>query len=196
VLNRDRRNYLSKTALVAQLASEINLEVEPKNSILVAFRFFEFSHSQGQTGKAQCEHMFSGLPPKANITLRTPISCHVWTSGWQGPHIHGTHACRWRSRPRHHNRTHPQQQIRGVATSCAARSTRLSISLRSVPKSIDLSERPWSRSQRPTLRFRIAIGRVIIIDHLAGWPSLLVGVQGRGGPGQIQVRGGCDCLTI
>jgi hypothetical protein len=47
-LNRDRRNYSSKTSLVAQLASEFNLQVELKNIILVAFRFFEFLHSQGQ----------------------------------------------------------------------------------------------------------------------------------------------------
>ena len=44
-LNRDRRNYSSKTALVAQLASEFNLEVELKNIILVAFRFFERDQS-------------------------------------------------------------------------------------------------------------------------------------------------------
>jgi hypothetical protein len=50
-LNRDRRSYSSKTALVAQLASEFNLEVELKNIILIAFRFFEFLHSQGQTEK-------------------------------------------------------------------------------------------------------------------------------------------------
>src|SRR5258707_15650057 len=48
-LNRDRRNYSSKTALVAQLASEFNLEVELKNIVLVAFRFYEFLHSQGQS---------------------------------------------------------------------------------------------------------------------------------------------------
>jgi hypothetical protein len=47
-LNRDRRSYSSKTTLVAHLASEFNLEVELKNIILVAFRFFEFLHSQGQ----------------------------------------------------------------------------------------------------------------------------------------------------
>ena len=35
--NRDRRSYSSKTALVVQLASEFNLEVELKNIILVAF---------------------------------------------------------------------------------------------------------------------------------------------------------------
>jgi hypothetical protein len=37
--------------LVAQLASEFNLEVELKNIILVAFRFFEFLHSQGHYRK-------------------------------------------------------------------------------------------------------------------------------------------------
>jgi hypothetical protein len=51
-LNRDRRSYSSKTALVAQLASELNLEVELKNIILVALRFFEFLHSQGQFQKS------------------------------------------------------------------------------------------------------------------------------------------------
>jgi hypothetical protein len=39
--------------LVAQLASEFNLEVELKNIILVAFRFFEFLHSQGQVAAAE-----------------------------------------------------------------------------------------------------------------------------------------------
>jgi len=41
-LNRDRRNYSSKTTLVAQLASQFNLEVELKNIILVAFDFLSF----------------------------------------------------------------------------------------------------------------------------------------------------------
>ena len=50
-LNRDRRSYSSKTALVVQLASEFNLEVELKNIILVALRFFEFLHSQSQKAK-------------------------------------------------------------------------------------------------------------------------------------------------
>jgi len=45
-LIRDRRNYSSKTVFVARLASEFKLEVELKNIILVAFRFFEFLHSQ------------------------------------------------------------------------------------------------------------------------------------------------------
>jgi hypothetical protein len=39
--------------LVAQLASEFNLEVELKNIILVAFRFFEFLHSLGQNRKSR-----------------------------------------------------------------------------------------------------------------------------------------------
>jgi hypothetical protein len=52
-LNRDRRSYSSETALVAQLASEFNLEVELENIILVAFRFFKFLHSQGQKRKSQ-----------------------------------------------------------------------------------------------------------------------------------------------
>jgi hypothetical protein len=46
-LSRDRGSYSSKTASVAQPASEFNLEVELKNIILVAFRFFEFLHSEG-----------------------------------------------------------------------------------------------------------------------------------------------------
>jgi len=48
MLNRDRRKHSSKTVLVVQLASDFNLEVELKHIILIAFRFFEFLHSQGQ----------------------------------------------------------------------------------------------------------------------------------------------------
>ena len=71
-LNRDRRNYSSKTALVAQLASEFNLEVELKNIILVAFRFFEFLHSQGQNRKRPHLNGKSVLPrPKADKTKET-----------------------------------------------------------------------------------------------------------------------------
>jgi hypothetical protein len=65
-LNRDRRSYSSKTALVVQLASEFNLEVELKNIILVAFRFFEFLHSQGQTRTSSMEAA-RPLPPSADI---------------------------------------------------------------------------------------------------------------------------------
>jgi hypothetical protein len=45
--NRDRRNYSFKTALVVHRAAGFNLEIGLKNIILVAFRFFEFLHSQG-----------------------------------------------------------------------------------------------------------------------------------------------------
>jgi len=46
-LNRDRRSHSSKTALVTQFANEFNLAIELKKTILLMFRFFEFSHSQG-----------------------------------------------------------------------------------------------------------------------------------------------------
>ena len=45
-------SWLCKNALVVQLASEFNLEAELNNIILVAFRFFEFLHSQGQKLKS------------------------------------------------------------------------------------------------------------------------------------------------
>src|SRR5258708_3821371 len=65
--NRDRRNYSPKTALVAQLASEFNLEVELKNIIFIAFRFFEFLHSQGQNRKSRPTCRMSVLPPGADL---------------------------------------------------------------------------------------------------------------------------------
>ena len=58
----DRRNYSSKTVFVAQLASEFNFEVELKNIILVAFRFFEFSHSQGHSRRFGRTTATSSLP--------------------------------------------------------------------------------------------------------------------------------------
>src|SRR3989442_15596571 len=48
-LNRDRRSYSSKTALVAQGASGLNLEVGLENIILRCVSIFEFLHGQGQT---------------------------------------------------------------------------------------------------------------------------------------------------
>ena len=71
-LNRDRRNYSSKTILVAQLASEFNLEVELKNIILVAFRFFEFLHSQGQKRRLRSPPITSGLPRQADYLRARP----------------------------------------------------------------------------------------------------------------------------
>jgi hypothetical protein len=47
------------------LASEFNLEVELKNIILVAFRFFEFLHSQGQKRK------WPPLDPHVRSTLKS-----------------------------------------------------------------------------------------------------------------------------
>ena len=61
-LNRDRKNYSSKTDLVARLASEFNLEVQLKNIILVAFRFSQFLHTQGQTQKSGYSIGRSALP--------------------------------------------------------------------------------------------------------------------------------------
>ena len=47
-LNRDRRTYSSKTVLVAQRASGLDLETELKNIILRRVSIFEFLHGQGQ----------------------------------------------------------------------------------------------------------------------------------------------------
>jgi hypothetical protein len=63
MLNRDRRKHSSKTVLVVQLASDFNLEVELKHIILIAFRFFEFLHSQGQKRKSRPCGGMSASPP-------------------------------------------------------------------------------------------------------------------------------------
>jgi hypothetical protein len=47
-LERDRRSYSSKTVLALKLANAFNLDDELTNVILVVFRSFAFSHSQGQ----------------------------------------------------------------------------------------------------------------------------------------------------
>jgi hypothetical protein len=66
-LKRDRISYSSKTALVVQHAIEFNLEVELKNIILVAFRYFEFLHSQGQKRRFDRASLTSGPPRSADI---------------------------------------------------------------------------------------------------------------------------------
>src|SRR5450755_4593448 len=66
-VKRDRISYSSKTALVVQHAIEFNLEVELKNIILVAFRYFEFLHSQGHSRHDDRAPMTSGLPRQADI---------------------------------------------------------------------------------------------------------------------------------
>ena len=62
-LNRDRRSYSSKTVLVAQRASEFNLEIELKNIILRRVSIFEFLHSQGQKAKLRGVQRTSALAP-------------------------------------------------------------------------------------------------------------------------------------
>jgi hypothetical protein len=47
MLNCDRRIYSSKTVLVAQHASELNSEIEPKNIILRRVSIFEFFTQPG-----------------------------------------------------------------------------------------------------------------------------------------------------
>jgi len=68
-LKRDRISYSSKTALVVQHAIEFNLEVELKNIILVAFRYFEFLHSQGQKRRSDRGPATSGLPQSTDIVI-------------------------------------------------------------------------------------------------------------------------------
>jgi hypothetical protein len=46
-LDRDRRSYSSKAALVVHRASGFNLEIELKNIILRRVSIFEFLHSHG-----------------------------------------------------------------------------------------------------------------------------------------------------
>jgi hypothetical protein len=45
--NRYRRSYSSRTVSGIQFENTFDLEIELKNVILVAFRFFAFLHSQG-----------------------------------------------------------------------------------------------------------------------------------------------------
>jgi len=78
-LNRDRRNYSSKTALVAQLASEFNLEVELKNINLVAFRFFDAHRLMKAATQSRC------LPPGCKrLGARSPRSAGYRTDPGPG----------------------------------------------------------------------------------------------------------------
>jgi hypothetical protein len=67
-LNRDRRSYSSETALVVRLAMEFNFKNELKNIILVAFRYFEFLHSQGQKRHFDRLPFTSGLPHQRTLS--------------------------------------------------------------------------------------------------------------------------------
>jgi hypothetical protein len=51
-MSANRRSYLSKTVSGIQFENTFDLEIELKNVILVAFRFFSFLHSQGQNRKS------------------------------------------------------------------------------------------------------------------------------------------------
>jgi hypothetical protein len=73
-LKRDGISYSSKTALVVQHAIQFDLEVELKNIILVAFRYFEFLHSQGPKSAAlTARRVLPVFPGKPGIPGRTPI---------------------------------------------------------------------------------------------------------------------------
>jgi hypothetical protein len=65
-LERNRRSYSSKAVLVLELASAFNLEDELRNVILAVFRFFAFSHSQGQWRRSCRCLIRSGLLPPAD----------------------------------------------------------------------------------------------------------------------------------
>ena len=69
-LKRDRISYSSKTALAVQHAIEFNLEVELKNIILVAFRYFEFLHNQGQSRRFGWGPVTSDLHPTPDMSPR------------------------------------------------------------------------------------------------------------------------------
>jgi len=69
-LNRNRRSYSSKTVSGIQFENTFDLEIELKNVILVAFRFFAFLHSQGQKWKCRRFEIMSALPHKADIAGR------------------------------------------------------------------------------------------------------------------------------
>jgi hypothetical protein len=80
-LNRDRRSYSSKTALGLQFASAFNLEIKLEDVILVAFRLFAFSHSQGQKQKWLGPNDLSALPSSTDMRRLRGMSqkCHQRT---------------------------------------------------------------------------------------------------------------------
>jgi hypothetical protein len=51
-LDRDRTSYSFSAALAAQGAGLFDFRIEPENTILVALRVFEFSHSLGHFRKS------------------------------------------------------------------------------------------------------------------------------------------------
>ena len=69
-LNRYRRSYSSKTVSGIQFESAFDLEIELKNVILVAFRFFVFLHSQGHNRQWLSLDGMSDLPSRADVVSR------------------------------------------------------------------------------------------------------------------------------
>ena len=66
------QDYSSKTVSGIQFENTFDLEIEPKNVILVAFRFFAFLHSQGHQPTLPAVEPWSALPPQADIADVTP----------------------------------------------------------------------------------------------------------------------------
>ena len=66
-LNRNRRSYSSKAALVAERASGLNLEVELENIIPLRVSIFEFLHSQGQKAKYSLRAHRVGSAPENGL---------------------------------------------------------------------------------------------------------------------------------
>jgi len=60
------------TVLALKLASALNLDDKLKNEILVAFRFFAFSHSQGHFRKLPLVTEMSIRPSGADILGPSP----------------------------------------------------------------------------------------------------------------------------
>ena len=73
-LNRDRRSYSSKTALVAQGASGLHLEVGLENIILRCVSIFEFLHSQGHLQTFSVGQTGSALSLEADVVNRSAMS--------------------------------------------------------------------------------------------------------------------------
>ena len=66
-LNRNRRSYSSKTVPGVQFENTFDLEIELKNVILVAFRFFAFLHNQGHSRPKSTIQVTSAYPLRAEV---------------------------------------------------------------------------------------------------------------------------------
>src|ERR1700751_1802362 len=66
-LDRYRRSYSSKTVSGIQFENTFDLEIELKNVILVAFRFFAFLHNQGHSRPKSTIQVTSAYPLRAEV---------------------------------------------------------------------------------------------------------------------------------